>query len=358
MDKDSPAEQIIAKALDLIEEHSIQNTTPDGKKFEWHHAFQQKIDWAVFRKKAMDDLASVDTRTVEDVFGIIDRALMRLGDGHSLLLHPEYVRTMHANGVNTVTWAHQKKNFRPQKNSLNPLSIVSRMPEAHRIGGILHVIVPDFHLNELSDKAAYQNKLRDTLLRAAGEDMRGVIVDLRPNGGGSMCPMLYGLSPLLGTETLGYFARPKSETPWNVNYGATPDEIIAERDRSNFPLTDIPVAILSGTKTCSSGEAIFLAFRGRPHTQSFGTNTFGNSSGNSSFVVGDNITLALCTSVTLDRNRHGSGNGVKGFDGGPIDPDNLTNEPLEDAVRWLESGAPPLEPAKKMARAAAPLRPK
>jgi carboxyl-terminal processing protease len=48
----------------------------------------------------------------------------------------------------------------------------------------------------------------------------GWIIDLRPNTGGNMWPMLTTLAPLLTGPTLGYFVgAPGRRTPWTLRNG-------------------------------------------------------------------------------------------------------------------------------------------
>lgn len=76
---------------------------------------------------------------------------------------------------------------------------------------------------------------------------------------------------------------------------------------------DPPVAVLTGPGTGSSGEAVVTAFRGRPHTRSFGQATRGLSTSNSTIRLDDGALLILTTAVFTDRTGRRYG--------GPIPPD-------------------------------------
>lgn len=338
-------QEIIFKALDVIENYSIQALKSNGQQFEWAYMLPEAVDWQKFRASALHDLEPLKKVTLTDAAGIIDRSLMRLQDGHSLLMSPYYVRTVAAPYVDRITWVSHKEHFhkRPETNGV---AYVMSMPEVVLKGDILHVIMPGFHFSSNTEaRLKYQNLLRVGLMEASRQKLQGVVLDLRPNDGGSVTPMIAGLSPLLGPDVLGSYRGPgkSSHGSWGVNYCTPLDEQIALTDATQFPLIDTPVAVLSGAETCSSGEIVFLSFRGRSHTQSFGSPTGGNSSGNLpiSLTPGGTIVMQLCTGVALDRNGHGSGNGVERLDGGKIQPDLATDFPLEHAVQWLEDGAPP-----------------
>lgn len=350
--------ELVNIALDLIQRHSIQRSDHEGKKFEWAYAPHDAIDWQDFKDKAFYDLQSVQTPTIEDACGVIDRALMRLGDNHSLLTYPSFERSVVPNYVANIdprndsrfTWAFHKKNWHTsieavaskEKDSVNFVE-----PKLCYRGDILVVSVPGFFLaRDSSQRKIYQETLRHGLLQAAEKPLKGIVVDLLENGGGDMHPMLLGLSPILGPQTLGYFSTQSGEQAWHINYGQNKSDIVSADDPRNFPLFDIPVAVLAGPGTCSSGEIIFLSLRGRANTASLGLETYGASSGNKSFFLTEDgkLQMHLCASVSLDRNHQGSGNGKKAFDGGKIGVDIKSNSPLDDAITWLKSAAPPVKP--------------
>jgi hypothetical protein len=90
------------------------------------------------------------------------------------------------------------------------------------------------------------------------------IVDLRESEGGNMWPMLAVVAPLLGSDTLGYFedARQRS-TPWGIRDG-TPildGNPVYPQLRNGYLLRTgaPPVAVLTGARTTSSGEAVLIA---------------------------------------------------------------------------------------------------
>jgi carboxyl-terminal processing protease len=58
---------------------------------------------------------------------------------------------------------------------------------------------------------------------------------------------------------------------------------------------------LTGMKTASAGEAIVVAFRGRPDTRSFGLYTAGVPTGNEGFTLSDGAVIALTVGVNADR---------------------------------------------------------
>ena len=124
-----------------------------------------------------------------------------------------------------------------------------------------------------------------------------------------MWPMLAGLGPLLGEGRLGAFIDPEGrETTWSYAAGAATE---ADRPRARvlgadygLEVTRAPVAVLIGRGTASSGEALTIAFIGRPNTRSFGQPTRGLSTSNDQFLLNDGAIINLSVSVFADRNGH------------------------------------------------------
>lgn len=164
--------------------------------------------------------------------------------------------------------------------------------------------------------------LRDSIQAQADRARCGWIVDLRHNTGGNMWPMLAGLAPVLRTssadeEVLGMFTRAEGRDRWVLK----PDSLWAGERRipvtvakwGDARVTGLPVAVLVGHETASSGEAVALAFRGRARSRSFGGATAGFSTANQLTQLVDGTALLLTGALMADRKGVG--------DGHPITPD-------------------------------------
>jgi hypothetical protein len=95
---------------------------------------------------------------------------------------------------------------------------------------------------------------------------------------------------------------------------------------------------LTGPRTASSGEAVTIAFRGRPRTRSFGLPTAGLSTSNGTFPLPDGAALLLTTAIEADRTGRRYGD--------KIEPDQLVeNDPtkgdpaIEAATQWLRASS-------------------
>jgi C-terminal processing protease CtpA/Prc len=98
------------------------------------------------------------------------------------------------------------------------------------------------------------------------------------------------------------------------------------------------VAVLTGPRTGSSGEAVTISFKGRARTRSFGSPTAGLSTANATYALPDGSMIVLTTAIEADRT--GKTYGQK------VDPDEVIAGPNSSAaesdstaaaaVRWLK----------------------
>ncbi len=163
----------------------------------------------------------------------------------------------------------------------------------------------------------------------------GWIVDLRSNGGGNMWPMLAGAGPLLGDSIVGSFGDPALADRWLYRDGAAfllkPDgrrdtvSVIrgpAHRLKDALP----PVAVLMDGITGSSGEALALAFRGRPNTRSYGTPTAGAATANRGSRLPDGANMVVTAGYMADRTGAQSD--------GRVQPDSIVDVPAPVFPGW------------------------
>lgn len=265
---------IYTEAVGLIKDHALAY---DALKPEVIQARQPASDATLWQARSA-----------------IKSLLRDLGDGHSFL-----------NSSDGVLEAE-----RISKAEMEPATWRMLRP------GIAVIHVPMFRGTEDALRRVFANSIRGALNSGIQAGAKGWIVDLSRNRGGNMWPMLDGLSPLLGTESLGAFRyRDGSSSPWILK---------GHEGITDVPdLRDAPVAVVTSDRTASSGEAVAVAFRGRPLTRSFGTPTSGYSTSNTTYTLADGSRLYLTTAVFEDRN----GNSY----GGELVPDQVINSMDADA---------------------------
>jgi len=135
--------------------------------------------------------------------------------------------------------------------------------------------------------------------------LRGFIVDLRRNTGGSMWPLLASMGPLLGNGKAGAFVSSMGGADWGYNeeLGAAVSEgYELLKVTEPFPVRDdLPVAVLTSPLTASFGEAIAVGFAGRAGTRRFGESTRGVTYSSTQVALADGAQLVLTVTVMADR---------------------------------------------------------
>lgn len=295
----SAARRYVEALLDLLEAHSLR---------------QGEIDWPHFRAELLAEIAGC--RTAADTHPAIRSAVRRLGDRHSRFLPPSEI-------------AAGTERLPPP-------------PRGERLGPVAYLAVPWFAANRHVSAAEHAAKLQHLTAGLDAPGTAGWIVDLRGNGGGNMWPMLAGLGPLLGEGVLGFFTAPGAvDLPWIHAGGAMSlgEDVLLRLTADSYRLRspDPPVAVLTGPWTSSSGEAVCIAFRGRPRTRSFGAPTSGHSTGNAVYSLEDGAVLYLTTVVMADRTGRSYGE--------TVDPDEAAldtgeastgNDPVvARAAQWI-----------------------
>jgi carboxyl-terminal processing protease len=277
---------------------------------EWLH--RDKMDWDVFRRRVFEKAGAA--QTIPETYDAIRLALTLLGDRHT------YYRT--AAGENM--W-----------NPESPTQVTGKCEPAPPVTPALPADIGyiRMQITPLTPKAAIQDALRNGDRPGA----IGWIVDLRNSRGGNMWPALAGIGSLLGEGTAGFFINAANNaTPWGYKDGRAWDgnETVDEVDVPyRFAVPYPKVAVLTDIGVASSGEAIAIAFRGRPNTRSFGTATCGLSTGIDSFLLANGARLNVAMSAMADRTRRSYG--------GAVDPDELVANPAQvvpRALAWLRRG--------------------
>ncbi|MBI1382513.1 MAG: hypothetical protein GC161_15655 [Planctomycetaceae bacterium] len=176
-------------------------------------------------------------------------------------------------------------------------------PTGRRLdGGIAYLELPGVSGQK---GATYDDAVHELLGQLDDGSLRGCIVDLRRNAGGSVEPMLASIGPLAGSGQLGAYVSSKVSSPWS--YDATRGSAIFEGyELANVPAPhplrdDLPVAILTSPMTAQAGEALVVAFGGRAHTRRFGEGTRGVPIGSTSKALSDGALLVLTVTVQADR---------------------------------------------------------
>lgn len=245
-----------------------------------HSIFTDKIDW----NTAENDLALISKgmQTIDDTTPALTYLLQQIkivGDNHSFI---------------------ESKERSDKRKVSNPKGIE---PEYQLIDqNIGYISVPGFSSSNKELGNEFALKIHDMIKKLDSENnIKGWIVDLRSNTGGTMYPMIAGLGNLTGEGILGYFAENNNKkTPWFYQKGKIVYYEIKEPYSLKNP--DQKTAVLIGPKTASAGEITAIAFIGKHNTKLFGQPTRGLTTGNKVFPLSDGRNLVLSSSYDMDRN--------------------------------------------------------
>jgi C-terminal processing protease CtpA/Prc len=177
-------------------------------------------------------------------------------------------------------------------------------PTGRRLdGGIGYLELPG--VTSGPKAANYDDTLHELLGQFDDGALRGCIVDLRRNTGGTLWPMLAGIGPLAGAGKVGAFVSAHGGADWSYDAElgtATSESYELAKVTEPFPLLDdLPVAVLTGPLTAGAGEAIVVAFAGRARTRRFGAGTRGVPTSNTQIPLADGALLVLTVTVHADR---------------------------------------------------------
>lgn len=285
---------------------------------ETHALHRDTLDFGEIRARAF--ALAQDARTTQETWPAVRAALASLGDNHSALLTPD--QGPHPASLEAIAYP-------PGARTLPSGALIE--------DALAYLWIPGHAGGDHEADAAFADALQTLIFKLASEAPCGWIVDLRENPGGNMWPMLAGLEPLIGDGRVGAFKPPTgAPTHWWVDDGAAGSGDAAQAASRYAVTIEGPrpvVAVLTGPTTASSGEAVAVAFRGRPDARSFGEPTFGVSTGNRGFRLDDGALMFVTASRFADRDGQ--------VYGGKVVPDEavVAERALPAAATWLQAHA-------------------
>jgi len=292
---------IVKEAFDIVQQNAL---------------FKSNVNWDIQKYRLVNSMQN-PTLSIDDAHTIVRELLSDIGDGHSHLD------------------TYQDKNARAGKKTLYPESYVVHQNEK-KFG---YIQVPAFLASEHYTERQFATDISSRLELMDAENLSGWVVDLQKNYGGNMWPMLAGLAPLLNVPVAGYFRDSDGvDTPWTIgsSHVGIADSVVLDMEQAITPVQqiDLPIAILTSNSTCSSGEALVVAFRGSQTSRQFGEPTFGLSTANDNFELSDGSTIWLTISTFVDTANREYGS--------RIFPDENTNQyqnktAMDLAVDWMNS---------------------
>lgn len=248
-------------------------------------------EWEKAKKEALE----ADPLTMEEAHSIVKEALKVAGGKHSFLKEAE-VEVQEK----TSEWEMPQVSI---TDSCGAKIAVVKLPQfaGNRDEGL---------------------KYAKTVIDAVPDDIQGVVIDIRGNGGGDMYPMISSVHRFIPEGDIISFRNRKGTMKISLDY------VLMCTDVKQSSPIECPVAILTDEGTGSSAEALLLCFRGLEKARVFGSETAGYASSNMPYKMQDGSVVVL--TIGCDVARTG-----EEFCDDPIQPDVQTDSPMEDAVAWI-----------------------
>lgn len=298
------AKNFVAQAVKYIRKNSL---------------VRDSVDFSVIRKTASKIAGDADSyKACYLAVEFMLEALRPFGDHHSFFMTKD-----------------EAKNWENNEDAEENIDF----PTFKFIKGCGYLLVPPFHGGNSKLIEAYADSLQAGIRQMSKMGIQGWIVDLRENTGGNMEPMIAGLGPLFDSQKLGSLVDVKNKTEsWfykNGVYFWEDEKGVSVTDPFEFE-TELPIAVLTNSRTGSSGEIVAISFIGNSKTKSFGEATWGLTTGNGEFEMKDGSKMFLASTIMADRNG-------KQYHG-PIEPDQIikskdskTDTVFEEAMIWINN---------------------
>jgi C-terminal processing protease CtpA/Prc len=162
------------------------------------------------------------------------------------------------------------------------------------------------------------------------KEMIGLIIDFRYHQGGNFWPVIKFFDRYLNNSTLFAFTNvkiKKEEKGW-MNLENKKIKYNTYFKRENVSIR-IPIAIIIGHNTGSSGEFAAALFKGRNNIRFFGNKTAGYLSSNQNYKINKDIDIVLTNQL------------ITTYDGifrdeEFLEADVKTSKPITDAKKWIK----------------------
>ena len=261
--------------------------------------FRDRVDWTA-TDKAFNQCLSIAQNT-NDTMNCFVSVLETLDDVHShIMFNDQFYGFYHPLEDSTY---QRILPLKEKSIALAGIIQTTLLDETY-----LYVRVPAINAYSQEDINLYGQALSDSICKYTSKKIAGFIIDLRLNTGGNMYPMLGGLHALLGEQVIGY-ETDYMGTPvrkWEIFWGnlfLEGYQVTQITDQCGKDLSTIPVVVLIGPLTASSGSMTAIAFKQRPNTLFIGESTAdGYTTSNGYFQFAPNLTMNFATNFVADRN--------------------------------------------------------
>lgn len=254
----------------------------------------KSIDWNMIYTKYEN---KINDNTPEDqLFAIMDSAVLELKDGHSLLIKPNKIGSQY--NFRSGYEIHFNPNMVKKNYVTDSLGSSGNLYWAILENNIGYVYLPQF--NKYGEFFNVFKLMKE-------KNVSRLIIDVRGNGGGNsnLVPELLGV--LVKNKTLlGYYTEKTgpghSDIIKPIGIYATPNANLC---------FDIPVSVLIN-RSCYSATTYFAAMiKGLPNVTLIGQTTGGGAGGHLGYQLSNGFQIRVSVSDFLDKNGLTTENGVE-----------------------------------------------
>lgn len=260
---------------------------------------KNEVNWQVTDSIFRSDL--YNAKSTEDTLKSFVHVLEQLNDVHSQIYFNNTFYGYYHNDYDNQEFDRLVKLRNKADSTTNQLKTEFIMNK------YAYIRVPGYSVSSQSEIDSFGQILYDTVFYFARRNAQGFILDLRLNGGGSLYPMVSGLSLLLGDGTIGYEKDHLDTTlrKWEIKNG---NFYLGENQVTNLKtiaikkFVNLPVAVLIGPATRSSGSMTAITFKKRRFTKFFGEPTAkGYTTSNGYFQFAENLYMNFAIAFVADR---------------------------------------------------------
>ena len=245
------------------------------------------LDWNQIRDSAY--LKAAGAKDYKQAFPAIAYAFHQLKDYHGVVSGEDtFYRYPPPVNFDEVLSPGIKKEFLK-----GPRIVTAFLPQS-----VAYLRIPGMNVTRQKDMDDQANKLRDSLCMLLKRNPKSIIIDLRMNTGGNSAPMVSGIGPLFQISLLGYGV----DRDGNFLGAVTLSEgvLLDENGKKMVTVKNscsinkiIPIAVLIGPSTVSSGEILAAYLKQQANVKVFGEPTpgFCNATEGFSFMNGKGYLL-------------------------------------------------------------------
>ncbi len=156
----------------------------------------------------------------------------------------------------------------------------------------------------MGDNQKMSDEIQHAVCQLIANGAQKWIIDLRYNGGGNMYPMVEGLTTIIGNGVVGgtHGLTEEENSVWKIENGDFYYDDFSVQLEEECSLDHQPkIAVLLSNYTASSGEAVAVIVKNRPHTRFFGEKSNGKVTVTDWHQINDETFMSISVSYYKDR---------------------------------------------------------